>query len=1259
MKILFIAPHLSTGGMPQYLYKQIEALNTDHEVWCAEWENVTGGVLVVQRNRILNLLKDRLITIGEKKENILSLITKINPDIIHLQEIPEMFMGYSIAEKIYNDPAREYTIIETSHDSSFDISNKLHFPDRFAMVSQYQVETYQPLGIPCDLVEYPIEYHKRTKTREELLNELGLDPNKKHVITVGLFTPRKNQAEVIEYAKQLQNYPIQFHFVGNQADNFKYYWEPLMQDFPSNCKWWGERSDVDTFYQMADLFLFTSRGHSTDKETMPLVIRESISWQVPSLIYNLDVYLNYFNKHKNIEYLNFNNKEENIKSILNKLKMQINKIDDVFEISITPAENKINIQYKKHEPVVYKVSIKEKYSNAPLYWFNAGFENYSSWWVVPIPTQASDFSKDYAIGTILVEFYDSNNNLVFSKDLFIKDSDQDKIPLNLDNPFDCLFNNYNEMFLEKKYDCYKLEDLDLVLDIGANSGLFSLLCADKGVKKVYAFEPNKESLINLNSVTNNLNVEIIDKAVYTKDEDLKFYIDPTNTTIGSLSKEHLQIHSNSLEEVIVPAISLKTFIKQNKIDKISLVKMDIEGAEYEIIDGLEDEVFNIIDGFLIEYHDNDNQKVEKLINKLISKGFDIDQIRDQNSKNNDSIKDSYATATLGTIYAKKSTEEKLLTVIIPTYNHEKYIEECVDSVLKQKTLFNFNILISDDCSTDNTWNILQKYKNNKNITLNKNEVNQGSTPLMVSKLLKKVKSEYITILDGDDFYIDDYKLQKQINFLQSNPEYSVHSTSHFKKETDDPEEEYTTWNCYGAKSEVDLLDNLEINYMSFGFMFKNIFKQENYSFPEWFFHEDIFDGYWALHCLLLELGKGRNDRWAGGVYRITPNGAYGEKDENWKMEVGLKQSKIIKNAYKDLIDLKDKIKPIIIIDAFFHDKECFTTFKKTLANLKNTNIPIMLVTNSNFSESLIKEVDYILYDKNNRLFKNEYVSDDTIFVWYTDSSKYFSFSNSVTQKHGLSVLSNLHHSTNLAKSLGFTHFFRIEYDSEIKNIDKIKHIMYEIKDKNGYIYVNEDKYLSYQLWYLSLDYFTRIMPNINKEEDYINSKLKLGSKENEFILVEDYLLRLFRSDEGYKDLIVNTPKQVKIDFPGSSWNTITSAAESDFIVDGFVSSVYKVAYSKEGVEDQYCPIDNTKFAVVTWNCSSTNHNKSKIFIKRKNQADQTIDHFISGNNGHFYDMFDLTDEDVEIEIIMNDHKSKIYTVNKNNIESLQTIITLK
>lgn len=301
-KVLFIAPHLSTGGMPQYLVKQVELIKNDCEVYCVEWGDVTGGVLVVQRNKMVKLLGDRLITLGEDKNELFTWINRIKPDTIHLQEIPELFMEAGVADKLYSVD-REYTLIETSHDSGYDTKTKVYLPDKFLMVSQYQASMYKDFDIPCDVVEYPIENKVRTKTREQALTELGLDPNLKHVINVGLFTPRKNQAEVIEYARMLQNYPIQFHFIGNQADNFQFYWGPLMKDFPPNCKWWNERSDVDNFYEAADLFLFTSRGSTTDHETMPLVIRESLGWKVLSLIYNLPVYMGYFDKYDTIEYL--------------------------------------------------------------------------------------------------------------------------------------------------------------------------------------------------------------------------------------------------------------------------------------------------------------------------------------------------------------------------------------------------------------------------------------------------------------------------------------------------------------------------------------------------------------------------------------------------------------------------------------------------------------------------------------------------------------------------------------------------------------------------------------------------------------------------------------------------------------------------------------------------------------------------------------------------------------------------------------------
>ena len=348
-KILFIAPHLSTGGMPQYLYKEMESLINDFEVYCIEWDNITGGKLVIQRDRIEKLLGKKLITLGENKSKLFDYISEIKPDIIHLQEIPEHFITYEIANKLYSKN-RSYIIVETSHDSSGDPRKKLFFPDKFMFVSKWQIEQYKSLEIPSVLVEYPIEYVERTKSREELLKSLRLDPNKKHIINVGLFTPRKNQAEVIEYARMLIDYPIQFHFIGNQADNFKTYWEPLMKNFPKNCKWWGERNDVETFYQMADLMLFTSRGTNNDKETSPLVIREAISHRTPSLIYNLPVYLGMYDHYDNLKFLNFENKKDNVNKILKELNLKpIEIYEEVIIPQIVEEKTEDNVEHFYYE----------------------------------------------------------------------------------------------------------------------------------------------------------------------------------------------------------------------------------------------------------------------------------------------------------------------------------------------------------------------------------------------------------------------------------------------------------------------------------------------------------------------------------------------------------------------------------------------------------------------------------------------------------------------------------------------------------------------------------------------------------------------------------------------------------------------------------------------------------------------------------------------------------------------------------------------
>ena len=339
-KLLYIAPHLSTGGLPQYLTKKIELLNDTYDIYVVEYDDITGGVLVIQKNKIKNLIGDKLITIpfGSDKNVLIDKINEIQPDIIHLEELPEYFMSDDIAKKIYTDN-RNYKIFETCHDSSFNTNNKRFSPDKFILVSNYQVKMLGELNINSEVVEYPIEYKNRPDRDQSLIN-LGLDPSYKHVLHIGLFTPRKNQKEFFEYAEKFVGQKIQFHSIGCMADNFKYYWEPLLKDKPENIIIHGEKSNVDDFYSSMDLFLFTSKGTVNDKETMPLVIREAISWNIPTLIYNLPVYENYFDKFNNISYLDFNDFDKNIDEINKSLKLEQEK--NVVIISSYTANNTIN-----------------------------------------------------------------------------------------------------------------------------------------------------------------------------------------------------------------------------------------------------------------------------------------------------------------------------------------------------------------------------------------------------------------------------------------------------------------------------------------------------------------------------------------------------------------------------------------------------------------------------------------------------------------------------------------------------------------------------------------------------------------------------------------------------------------------------------------------------------------------------------------------------------------------------------------------------
>lgn len=111
-----------------------------------------------------------------------------------------------------------------------------------------------------------------------------------------------------------------------------------------------------------------------------------------------------------------------------------------------------------------------------------------------------------------------------------------------------------------------------------------------------------------------------------------------------------------------------------------------------------------------------------------------------------------------------------------TYNHENYIRDTIEGFLKQKTNFPIEIIIHDDASTDGTPSIIREYESKypnliKPIYQSTNKYSKG-IKISPTYVWPKAKGEYIAICEGDDYWIDFLKLQKQVEFMDSHPEYS-------------------------------------------------------------------------------------------------------------------------------------------------------------------------------------------------------------------------------------------------------------------------------------------------------------------------------------------------------------------------------------------------------------------------------------------------------------------------------------------------------
>ena len=195
----------------------------------------------------------------------------------------------------------------------------------------------------------------------------------------------------------------------------------------------------------------------------------------------------------------------------------------------------------------------------------------------------------------------------------------------------------------------------------------------------------------------------------------------------------------------------------------------------------------------------------------------------------------------------------LVSILCMTYNHKDYIKQCLDGFIMQKTNFNFVAYVGDDCSTDGTTEIIKEYEQKyphiiKGIYHASNTGGVGN----FFDIVNACKSKYVALCDGDDYWIDEYKLQKQVDFLESYLDYTI--CSHLCKVVSEISPPLHPMKDIISKEQDITLDMMLNNnhITSNSVMYRWEFNNKSI---EEYFPKDIHPGDWYLHLLHAKQGK--------------------------------------------------------------------------------------------------------------------------------------------------------------------------------------------------------------------------------------------------------------------------------------------------------------------------------------------------------------------------------------------------------------------
>jgi glycosyltransferase involved in cell wall biosynthesis len=221
-----------------------------------------------------------------------------------------------------------------------------------------------------------------------------------------------------------------------------------------------------------------------------------------------------------------------------------------------------------------------------------------------------------------------------------------------------------------------------------------------------------------------------------------------------------------------------------------------------------------------------------------------------------------------------------VTVVMTTYNHQRYIEQAVESALSQETAFDYEIVIIEDCSTDRTRELVvelqRRHPDRIRLVLPDTNCNDSRN---FARTIETSTSRYIACLEGDDYWTSPRKLQRQVDFLEAHPECAA-CFHNVLQVWDDGRWPPKNHNAPDQKRFSTIEDVLEENFIATPSL---MFRQAVFpKFPEWYFRQPIGD--WPLQMLSAEHGAiGYLDE-TMAVYRLHPNGLWNRRSRRDQLQ---------------------------------------------------------------------------------------------------------------------------------------------------------------------------------------------------------------------------------------------------------------------------------------------------------------------------------------------------------------------------------------